>query len=203
MKKIFSLLLVVTLIVLLPTVVLSAKNIEQNQNRGQIQNQKEETELAVENQEQEKNSKEAAPRSDKAQEQMSEVAKKVEELLTAEGQEGGIGKEISEFAKQQQGAQRAIKENLARLEARQGILKTLFGPDKEALKKLKQQAQQTRLRIKKLEKLQNRVTNDALQTQIKETLSVLKKQNTTLLQQISQEEEKFSFFGWFKKLFAK
>lgn len=63
--------------------------------------------------------------------------------------------------------------------------------------------EQNQVRIKKLQKIQEQVSNQKLQKQIQETLKVLEKQNTALGEQITQEEKRFNLWGWFKNLFAK
>ncbi len=143
------------------------------------------------------------PRSETARQNMSVVSQAVEELLTTQGAQGGIGQQISEVAKQQQQAQPEIEEQLNKLEARQGLTKRLFGPDYKAIRNLNRQTERNQLRIRELQQLQNQVTNQADETQIQGVVHALVEQNTALQDQIQNEEQVASLLGWLIKLFVK
>ena len=223
MKKIliinFSILLA---LVFLPVVVFvqgqGQDNQVQNQNQVQTQNQAEEQQLQVVTQEQESlqeeqdeenegqakgQPKSVSPRSETAREHMSVVAQTVEELLITQGAKGGIGQQVSEVAREQQQAQQEIEGELDKLEAKQGWMKKLFGPDYKAIKNLNQQIERNKLRTRQLEQLQTQVANQADQTQIQEAVQALIEQNTALEEQIQAEEQVGSLFGWLIKLFVK
>lgn len=214
---VFSILLV---LILLPTTIFAQGqgNRVQNQNQIQTQNQGEDQQLQVATQEQESlqedgdeesenqvqgQPKKVSPRSETAREHMTGVAQKVEELLTTQGAKVGIGQEISAVAREQQQAQKQIKEELDNLEARPGWVKRLFGPNYRAIKNLRKQIEQNRLRIQRLTQLQSQITNQADRTQLQEAIQVLTKQNTVLEEQIQAEERISSLFGWLFKLLTK
>jgi len=176
----------------------------QNQNQIQTQNQGEEEQIQVTNQEEEGQStgqpKEVAPRSETARERMSEVAKKVEEILTSETRFGGIGEQVRELARQQNQAQEQIQEQWGLIEARRGWLKKLLGPDFGAVNNLKQQTAQNQVRIRQLEQLQDQLTNQGDLTIIQEMVQALQDQNTALQERIQTEEENSSLLGWLFRL---
>lgn len=221
MKKILTITLSILLVLVFLPVIAFAQgqgNQVQNQNQVQTQNQGEDQQLQVATQEQESlqegqdeesegqaggQPKSASSRSETARQHMSAVAQTVEELLTTQGARGGIGQQVSAVAKEQQQAQQEIEGELDKLEARQGWMKKLFGPDYKAIKNLNQQMEQNRLRIQQLTQLQNQVANEADETQLQETIQALVEQNTALQDQIEAEEQVGSLFGWLIRLFIK
>jgi len=80
-------------------------------------------------------------------------------------------------------------------------MKKLFGPDYGAIKNLKQQMEQNRLRIQLLTELQNQVINQADEIQLEEAIQALIDQNISLEEQLQTEEQIGSIFGWLIKLF--
>lgn len=152
----------------------------QVQNRNQIttQNQGEETQLQV---------------------ATSEMEQLMDMGMTNKNLEG----QVQSVAKEQAQAQNQIQSQLNKLESRSGIAKRLFGPDYGAIKNLRQQMEQNRLRIELLTELQNQVTNQADESQIQEAVLALTEQNTSLQEQIEAEENVVSLFGWLIKLFSR
>ncbi len=138
-----------------------------------------------------------------AQEKMSIVSQKVKELLASEDRQGGIGQEIREIARLQNQAQEKIQTQTIKMASRSGLLKKLIGPDLKAVGNLKQELIQNQLRVKKLKELKTEVVNKAEETQVQETVEALIEQNTALENQIDQEEDTPSMFGWLIKLFRK
>lgn len=183
----------------------------QNQNQVQTQNQGEDSQLQINAQEQEFQednqlqdiSKNEAPRSEVATENMSAVSQKVEELLTTEGAQGGIGQQVKQIAQEQKTAQQEIQTELAKVDNRKGLTKFLIGPDYKALKNMQKTMEQNQLRVKQLVQLQNQLINQGNITMVQETIQVLTDQNTVLQDRINIEEKQGSLFGWLFKLFSK
>jgi hypothetical protein len=173
----------------------------QVQNQIKTQNSGEDSQLNVNTQESLKVNEDSQGRSDTARQHMSNVAQKVEELLSDEQIQGGIGQRVKVIAQQQKQAQGEITGQLNKLESRQGIMKKLFGADQKAIKNLKQQMEQNQLRIQELQEMQNQVANQAEEAQIQELVQALVEQNTVLEDQIQAEEQVGSIFGWLLKLF--
>ena len=160
------------------TVVAPQGNQVQNQNQIKTQNQGEETQLQV-------------------------ATQHMEQLMDMEGLSKEVGNKVKTIAQEQVQTQTQIQTQLNKLESRPGLMKKLFGPDYGAIKNLKQQMEQNRLRIQQLEQLQNQVTNQADETQLQEAIQALVEQNTALEEQIQAEEQVGSLFGWLFRLFAK
>jgi len=176
----------------------------QIQKQVNTQNAGEDSQLNVNTQESFKTNEESQgsqSRSENARLNMSIVAEKVEELLSDEKIQGGIGQEIKEIAQNQKQSQGDIEGQLNKLESRQGLTKKIFGADRRAIKNIKQQIEQNQLRIQQLQELQNQVVNQADEAQIKELVQVLVTQNIALEEQIQAEEQVGSVFGWLLKLF--
>ncbi|MFZ5534568.1 MAG: hypothetical protein ACOY3M_00175 [Patescibacteria group bacterium] len=189
-------------------------NTIQNQNLMKIQNNGEDSKIQTSTQEQESEGddqetqgkgmpKDTSPRSSIAQKHMSNVASKVEELLTTKTINGGIGEQIRQIAQEQKTAQTQIQSDLADIDNRKGLLKSLIGPNYQALKNMQKIMEQNRLRIQQLTQLQNELTNQGEITQVQETVQALTEQNTALQDQVKLEEQSVSVFGWMFKLFAK
>lgn len=150
----------------------------QNQNQIQTQNQGESTQLQV-------------------------ATQHMEQLMEMEGLGEEVGNRVRTIAQEQVQTQTQIQTQLNKLESRSGLRKRLFGPDYGAIKNLRQQMEENRLRIQQLTQLMNQVTNQADETQLKEAIQALVEQNTSLEEQIQAEEQVGSIFGWLIKLFVK
>lgn len=149
-----------------------------NQNQVQTQNQGEETQLQV-------------------------ATQHMEQLMDMEGVTEAVGNQVRTIAQEQVQAQTQIQNQLNKLKSKSGLMKKLFGPDYGAIKNLKQQMEQNRLRIQQLTQLQNQVANQADETQLQEAIQALVEQNTALKEQIQAEEQIKSLFGWLVRLFNK
>jgi outer membrane PBP1 activator LpoA protein len=82
-------------------------------------------------------------------------------------------------------------------------MKTLFGPDYRAIKTIRQQIEQNRVRIREMNRLHTNLKNQADQTQLASTIQTMESQNTALEIQVQTEENQKSLFGWLFRLFAK
>lgn len=143
-----------------------------------------------------------SPRSEQAREHMSVVAQKVEELLTATGTTGGIGEQVSAFAKEQNEIRQAVSSSLEKVDKRGGFLKTLIGPDFQALGDIKKQITQNEQRVKALLRVKEGAS-EAVKAAVDQVVSALNQEIDTLKAKVMDEEGTFSFFGWFAKLFVK
>ncbi|MFH1827021.1 MAG: hypothetical protein ABH812_01135 [bacterium] len=186
----------------------------QNQNQVKTQNEGEDSQIQTNTQEQENLGenqetqgqgmpKETSPRSETATQNMSNVAQKVEELLTTKTMQGGIGQQVKVIAQEQKTAQEEIKTELGKIDSRGGLLKSIIGPDFKALKNMQKQMEQNQLRIQQLTQLQDQLTNQGDITQVQETIQALTDQNIALQDRINLEEQSGSLLGWLFKLFAK
>ena len=174
----------------------------QNQNQVSTQNQGEDIHLQVSTQEQENlgDGEGLQTRSQVVLQNMSVVAQKVQDLLQIRTN-NGIGEQVKQIAQNQDQAQTQIQEQINKIDSRNGILKSLLGPDYGAIKNLKQQLEQNQLRIEQLTQLEEQLSNYGDQTTIKEVIQLLTEQNTSLQELINAEEQIKSLFGWLIRLF--
>jgi hypothetical protein len=142
-------------------------------------------------------------RSFNARMNMSEVAKRVEELLGEQGAKGGIGEQVRVIAQQQKQAQAQILEGMDRLEIRSKYSKSIIGPDYKAIGSLNRQIEHNRVRIQVLEQLANEAQNQAEEDQLREVIQILKDQNTSLQLKVDEESSIKSPLGWLFRLFAR
>jgi len=203
-----SIFIVIVAVLSFGPVVYAAKNETgaqvQNQNQVKTQNAGEDSQLQVNTQEQESQGmpKGESPRSESAKENMSAVAQKVEELLTTKTTEGGIGEQVKQIAQEQTEAQDQIQTELAKVDSRGGLLKSLIGPNYQALKNMQKQMEQNQLRIQQLEQMKNQLINLGEITMVQETIQALTEQDTALQDRIALEEQTGSLLGWLFKLFV-
>jgi hypothetical protein len=177
----------------------------QNQNQVNTQNMGEEKQLQIVTQEQEnlEEKGEGLQTSNQAAIQnMNIVAQKVQELLQTRTS-GGIGDQVRQVAQEQNQAQNQIQEQVNKIEVRKDFLKILIGSDFRAIKNLERLLEQNRLRIQKLEQLQNQLVNKAELTTVQETIQALVQENTSLQELIDTEGKTASLFGWLFRLFAR
>ncbi len=221
MKKIFSLMFVLAwLLVVVPawaanngtgsqtnsvrqTTVPPTGNAVQKQNQVRVQNEGELTEIKTNTQEQESlEGKQVSPRSEMAEEKMSEVASKVEELLVARTTKGGIGEEIRQVAQEQKTAQEQMRSEIKKLGERGIWLKSLIGPDFQAIKRMEKLMEQNQLRIEELAQLKNQLSNQGDLVRVQETLQMMIEQDTAIKEMIESENGSSSLFGWLFRLLA-
>lgn len=178
----------------------------QNRNQVNTQNQGKDSQLQVNNQEQENLGEGQGEglqiRNQNAVQNMSEVAKQVQQLLQVRTG-GGIGEQVRQIAQDQNLAQTQIEEQLEKLESKGKFARFLTGTDFGAVKNLKQQIEQNQLRIEKLTELQNQLINQSDITNVQETIEALIQENISLQEIISAEEQIKSMFGWLFRLFAR
>lgn len=178
----------------------------QNQNQVNTQNQGEDSQLQVNTQEQEDlgngQGEDLQNRNQNAVQNMSEVAKQVQQLLQTRTT-GGIGEQVRLIAQEQNQAQTQIQEQLNKLESKGKLARLLTGTDFGALKNLKAQLEQNRLRIEQLTQLQTQLTNQGDMTMVQATIQALIAENTSLQERITTEEQTRSMFGWLFRFFAK
>lgn len=204
MKNITTILILFLVSLFIPGNILAQGKNQGNQVQNQVktQNAGEESQLNVNTQESLQTNEGSQNKSDVARQNMSIVSQKVEEILEEEKSDKGIGQQVKTIAQEQKQAQGEIEGQINKLNARQGLMKKLFGADQKAIKNLQQQMEQNQLRIQQLQELQNETTNQAEEDQIKELTQSLVEQNTALEDQIQAEEQVSSLFGWLIKLFT-
>ena len=148
----------------------------QTQNQIQTQNQGEEIQLQV-------------------------AAQQMEQLMEIKGLNEEVGNQLKVLSQEQVQAKTQIQTQLNKVESRSNFVKKILGPDYGAIKNLKQQLEQNRLRVQQLQQLQSQVINQADEIQLEAVIQALTQVNVNLEDQIQAEEQVGSIFGWLIRLF--
>jgi len=148
-----------------------------------------------------KNQNQVATQNQGEESQLQVATQEMEQLMDLNGTNQNLGSQVKTIAQEQVQAQKQIESQLNKLESKSNLMKKLFGPDYGAIKNLKQQMEQNRLRIQLLTELQNQVINQADEIQLEEAIQALIDQNISLEEQLQTEEQIGSIFGWLIKLF--
>ncbi len=137
-----------------------------------------------------------------AQYRSSDVAKQVQNLLSAQGAAGGIGEQVNAFAREQNMIQERVQVNLQEIEKRSHLLRLIIGPNYGVMEELKGQLESTEQQLDKLEALRSDfpATDQSTVTALQ---MALQSQQDALKEVISAQEEAFSLFGWSVKAFVR
>lgn len=134
----------------------------------------------------------------------SEVAEFVLNLLkVAEKEPGGIGEQIRNIAREQNEATEKIAPSLEKIEKRNKIKTFFIGTDYKNLGQLRSEMVRVRNRIERLKRLQERIENEQERNEIQSQIQAMERERARIEDFIKANEEKFSLFGWFLKLFNK
>ncbi|MCA9392299.1 hypothetical protein KC614_03795 [candidate division WWE3 bacterium] len=150
---------------------------------------------------------------DNRQQNMNQVANQVQMLLQERFQEqngdsamimeqNGIGEQVREVAQEQLKAQERIQASLGKVEARQGLMRWLLGPNYQAINQVRSEIDANQERVTQLQQLMKQTDNEGDAQALQETVQLLLNQNLSLQDELSQAEEGFSVLGWLFKLFG-
>ncbi len=146
----------------------------------------------------------AGEKDSRARQMMSEVAKKAEELLEQGKQfQGEFGEEISQVAQRQKEDANRARENLEKAAERTGWKRFLFGPDHEAIEKLRIIKEKNTERAENLYEIQGEVEDAAMKTSIQNMIQNIQNTNNVLDQEIQELTRGFSLFGWTRRFFSR
>lgn len=138
-----------------------------------------------------------------AENHRSTVANFVQSLLAVADREGGIGQQVRVIAQQQNDTKDKTAEEIKTVESRSKIKTFFFGSDFKNLGDLRSQMVQTRNQIAQLTRLADKAENDQDKTELQSQIQTLNKEQADIENFITQNESKFSLFGWAVKLFSK
>lgn len=133
----------------------------------------------------------------------SVVAKFVQSLLAVADREGGIGQQVRVIAQQQNDTKDKTSDEINKVESRSKIKTFFLGSDYKNLGDLRSQMVQTRNQIAELSRLAGNAENDQDKTELQSQIQTLNQEQTNIDNFITQNESKFSLFGWAVKLFNK
>jgi hypothetical protein len=136
-----------------------------------------------------------------AQAHRSAVATFVQSLLAVADREGGIGQQVKVIAQQQNDAKDKVAEEITAVENRSSIKTFLLGSDYKNLGDLRSQMVMAKNQITQLARLAGKAENDQDKTELQTQIQTLQQEQTNIDNFITQNENKFSLFGWAVKLF--
>ncbi|MBU0708415.1 hypothetical protein KJ596_01530 [Patescibacteria group bacterium] len=191
------------------TGVSAQQNQEQNAVQTETQNQGAETQVQVQTQEtaseQNVTAAGAQQQVQTARQSVGEAAKQADALYQYQfqGDNESLGEQVKIKAREQEQAHLEIQQQLDKLETRKGIVRWLAGPDYKAIQKLEQLKDGNLLRIQQLNNLKIQTQNQAEETILQNTVQAIEQENTALQEEIQDERETRSLFGWMFRFFAK
>jgi hypothetical protein len=145
----------------------------------------------------------SAQMSQTAQEHMSIVAKRVQELHDLAEKQTALGPEIREIARSQQENQASAAAELRKIEKRNLLLKLLLGNDEHALTQLNQLQTKNERQIVQLQTILDNTEDPAARVVIENTITSLEEQNVLISQEVEKDGQTFSLFGWAKKIWRR
>lgn len=183
MNRLFTLLVIITLSILIPTTFIL----------GQEDNESSTFDSST-------------PRKAKsrAESHRSNVSVYVNNLLElASKAEGNIGEEMRLVAQEQNSSKEKISEAIEKIEKRGSLRTFLIGTDYKNLGKIRSELAKNEARLNKLNRTAEKMTSSTLSATTSEQIANLTKEQEELKNFIKQNESKLSLFGWFVKLFSK
>lgn len=133
----------------------------------------------------------------------SAIANFVQSLLAVADREGGIGQQVRLIAQQQNESKELTAEAIDTVEKRSKIKTFLLGTDYKNIGALRSEMVKTRNHIEQLTRLGDQAEIDQDKTELQAQIQNLEQEQTKINSFISENENKFSLFGWAAKLFAK
>lgn len=138
-----------------------------------------------------------------AEEHRSTVASFVQSLLSVADREGGIGQQVRVIAQQQNETKEKVAESIDKVESRGKIKIFLVGADYKNIGALRSEMVKTRNQIEQLKRLAEKAENEGDKTELQNQIQALEQEQTNIDNFITQNESKFSLFGWVVKLLGK
>ena len=153
------------------------ENQVQNQNQYAVQNQGVETQLMSANQQMQK-------------------------LMDMDGLGEDVRFRLGTLAQAHIQTQSQIQQEVNKLNSRSRATRLFAGTDLGAVKNMKAQLEQNRVRVQQLNELKNQLANEGELTMLQETIQAMNLENTALQERITAEDQQKSLFGWLFRLFA-
>ena len=153
------------------------ENQVQNQNQYAVQNQGVETQLMSANQQMQK-------------------------LMDMDGLGEDVRFRLGTLAQAHLQTQSQIQQEVNKLNSRSRATRLFAGTDLGAVKNMKAQLEQNRVRVQQLNELKNQLANEGELTMLQETIQAINLENTALQERITAEDQQKSLFGWLFRLFA-
>ena len=133
----------------------------------------------------------------------STVATFVQSLLAVADREGGIGQQVKVIAEQQNETKDRASDLINAVENRNKVKTFFIGTSYKNLGELRSQMVNSRNQIDQLKRLVDKAENEGDKVELQSQIQVLEQEQTNINNFITQNESKFSLFGWAVKLFRK
>lgn len=136
-----------------------------------------------------------------SEEHRSAVATFVKSLLSVADRQGGIGAEVRIVAQSQNDSASTTIKAIEKVEERGSLRTFLFGSDYKNLGVIRSQIATIGKNIEKLKTLLEKTLGTTDKAEISAQIKVLEDQKTKLDAYVEANEDVFSLFGWFNRLF--
>ncbi|OGM89350.1 hypothetical protein A3J77_02200 [Candidatus Wolfebacteria bacterium RBG_13_41_7] len=137
------------------------------------------------------------------EEHRSAVSDFVQGLLSVADREGGIGQQVKIIAQQQNQSASTTTQAVEKIQTRSKIKTFFFGSDYKNLGALRSEMVQTRNRLEQLNRLMENIQNEGDKTELQNKIQTLEQEQEKINEFLEANENKFSLFGWFTRLFVK
>ncbi|PIZ45073.1 hypothetical protein COY31_01090 [Candidatus Wolfebacteria bacterium CG_4_10_14_0_2_um_filter_39_18] len=137
------------------------------------------------------------------EEHRSAVSNFVQSLLSVADREGGIGEQVRVIAREQNQSASTTVHAMGKIQSRSKIKTFFFGSDYKNLGALRSEIVQTKNRLNQLDKLVENAQTAVDKAELQNQVQTLKQEQQKIDTFLKANENKFSLFGWFTKLFSK
>lgn len=172
------------------------KNIEpaQEKNEELVQNQGEDQKIQNHiNQNQES----------QGEQRRSRVANAVQEMLAVAERNSGIGQQIRTIAQNQNQEQEEIENALEVTKKRSVVVKFFIGPNYKELKKVEDRIENHKNRLEEFKGLRAQLGNSADAEVLTQQIQTMEQIGAELENEVNQEKQGISLFGWLFRWMAK
>ena len=177
-------------------------NIVQTQEKNQVQNQGEDTQIQTQEQNTvQTKDKNENKKQDNAEVHRSAVANFVQNLLSVADRESGIGQEVRVIAQQQNDMKNRAADLIYAVENRNKVKTFFIGTSYRNVGELRSQMVQTRNQVEQLKRLMEKITNEQDKIELQNQIQTMEQEQARINDFITQNESKFSLFGWAVKMF--
>lgn len=188
------------------TVQTQTSTTTQTQNMGeetQIQTRTEEQIRAQTKQDIESTKQQYQSKDNAVNSHASEVAKAVQSMLAVANRTNNpsIGEQIRTIAREQNQAVDSVNKAIDKIQERSGVAKFFIGANYSQMKEVKKIMEQNQERIRELQQIMVKLTNESDKTEIQSQINVLELQNLNLANQLTEEGKGFTLFGWLVRWF--
>ena len=134
----------------------------------------------------------------------SAVATFVKSLLdVADREQGGIGEQVRAVANEQDESKDDVAGAIDKIQNRSKLKTFFIGTDYKNIGQLRSEMVKTGNQIDQMKRLLDEITSEENKIALHDQIQVLEQDQQTINSFLTTNENKFSLFGWFVKLFNK